>query len=479
MTKLRRKMSGNFVGRGPNGERVPPKTPAYSTSADIQVASISELLAAVAALGPSGGGSVIEITASSLAGQITIPNNSNSASWTENVLVRPRLGERCSVGLLSSSCANVTFAGLDFEKQYAPSTDQCQAYLNNTAHGSGFWRCRNLDPILIQFRALTDPCSNCFLCEWVQPDWQFFYVQDFCNFGSQGPLFDGCYLAPMAVTLYDDDWTVGATTYANPGRPFDYHNDGAVQAGTSVTLGICDGEYSFGPPNLALLMYLDDSRHDAVTATVSVNGTEWASLTLVGPDYRLALRRGDIDRSFSDGDVVTATFDKDVTGVHLAAGVDITGNPSAGTPGVHGDVFQAYASGEFSPGVPRIAKDFTWRDSVIGATTSLNSAFQFNPTLQGEFVWDNCFIGATGGNNVWGNIANPGYDIWREYVQGCDWQGQASLTADGLLSLFANNTYNGLSGTYTPDGTNTNRGAAMKTPPPPNLAAIWPECPPL
>ena len=104
--------------RGPSG-RWPANTPAYDTPADVTLSSLEELPSALA---QASSGDVIEIEPTRLSTDMRwgTPVTGGSLDWEQNVLVRPKLGQRGSVIIadhqFSVQTKGVTFAGLRVER---------------------------------------------------------------------------------------------------------------------------------------------------------------------------------------------------------------------------------------------------------------------------------------------------------------------------------------------------------------------------
>lgn len=132
--------------RGPSGIWKPPLTPDYATQATYTANSFSALQAA---LNQCSGGEVIEITADLRGTSVVIAKATGtvpSASWTQNVLVRPPIGQRLNCDPVSIYCQHLTFAGFNFDTPGTyqitrnPSSNET-ATPTSSGSFSGFWRC--------------------------------------------------------------------------------------------------------------------------------------------------------------------------------------------------------------------------------------------------------------------------------------------------------------------------------------------------
>ncbi|MCB1150672.1 hypothetical protein KDK88_03955 [bacterium] len=137
------------VYAGPDGTHWPPGTPAYTTPATVTINSLAELNAA---LKSASAGDVIEVAPSTLSSQLEVTGG--SASWKQNVLIRPPLGQRGSVKIaaeLRIISPNVTFAGLSINSFVSLRAGGDHAFLArcelsanggliaNDTHDSGFY----------------------------------------------------------------------------------------------------------------------------------------------------------------------------------------------------------------------------------------------------------------------------------------------------------------------------------------------------
>lgn len=132
--------------KGPSGLWTPPLTPAYSTPATYFASSFAELQTT---LGQCSGGEVIEITAALRGSSVEInkvTGSNPSANWTQNVLVRPPIGQRVGCDPFELHCQHVTMAGFNFDTPGARQITRIATVnepVSMTSSGSfsGFWRC--------------------------------------------------------------------------------------------------------------------------------------------------------------------------------------------------------------------------------------------------------------------------------------------------------------------------------------------------
>lgn len=449
--------------RGPDGSKVPPNTPAYNTPATVQVANTSALLSAVAGLGAGAGGTVIEVTGN-LTGDASIPANANAASWSQNILIRPPLGQRKRVSHVLLDCQRVTFAGFTFD-----AAQHTAVNLQTRASQSGFWRC--VDEVIQQWQiktATTSACDDQFFVECLSPQWNFQATNDHMHVGGSGdvrrPLVWGCYFSPKLPSVYEANWDI----YTNPGLPISYYNAGAVTVASGIPVATLAQSYTFTPPALALIAWLDKPPVGSpVRVTIKINGVSWQTVTLdqsVAQRWRIVRS---LARNFSNGDVITLDVEQagaGATGLHIKVGVDAQAGPGADGPDLHTDTIQHF-SGVW-------VQDITYRDTVIA--TGNGKAFQIDNT-RGDCVWDNCFIGRLPGGSAhqFGSQSALGM---RDHIAFCEFQDTLSLDGAGLRTFKHN-----VAGQYTPTNYTVDPSNAVRpsvpTPPLPDLVAAWPDCP--
>lgn len=468
MTTLQARKAGSFAAagtRGPNGRQA-PYTPAYSTPADVTVSTTAALLSAIAAFGTTDGGKVIEVTAD-LAGAVTIPANANAGSWTNNILIRPPLGQRREFSFLEMDCPRVTFAGFDMVGGHHTSN---QMWVQ--ASRAMVWRVFDETNSQNQIRTPT-------ATEIIEPgviefvtDWMFTGSNDRFKISGSGnvirPLIEGCYLAPKVYGVFaGTSWTGGS----GPAPVIDFSTASTLtnQTGVAVTT-IPVSETGFdGTPESALLVYTDQAEAAVATVTLKINGVTWQTVPLdQHADNRFKIVRS-VNRTWTAGEVITADVSGTVHGLHIMVGTDAqagTGSGSPEGPEFHIDGVQ-HTMGSTYIG------DSIYRDSVIA--TGNGSAFIIANT-RGDCVWNNCFVGRAliGATAHQFGLAGG----MRDHVVNCDFQSdQAADSTLDLVKTYKGNTAKAFTGTYTPDGTNVARGTNMQTPAIPNLAAAWPECP--
>lgn len=484
--------------RGPTGQVVPPNTPPYASAATRTASTTAELYTAIAAAAATSVREVIEVTGD-LTGQVLPPYDTNSALRSENILVRPPLGDRGRVTYCKIRTEKLSFAGFDhvlgLNGAVIDTTNQQAMQIQ--ASNSYFWRCveTGIRPftwhVTDQDHRVLD--GGFVECAW--PHWAMNATWDRINYTAacNNALFHSNFIAPHIVGVLrkvtHPSWNFG--TVINPGNPielnageFDFGSD--IEGGTEIVLPSPVENVTF-PDTMgqAVLAYCDSDQADPATLTIKVNGTPWQTMTIgqsyqfgvgttIHVDKRHALHRLGLTGAQSlraqwlQGDVISVAVDKDVTGLHILNGVDCGAGPGLAGPDVHGDIFQIYGQGA------KILYGGKFINNVIGGSSS-NKAFQFNTPQAGEYHLENNFIGRISQGWAWGSFS---YDVMREYLYRNVFQGSASVTFGGSMSVYENNeaaSFSAFSG--TPSVTNVERGTNLKFPLCPPLDAIWPECP--
>lgn len=345
---------------GPTGRDAPWGTPAYSTPADFQVASLSALQTLLTG-GTVSSGQVVELTAPSVSGAaFTTPGfNGGSLSWANNVLVRPPLGSRCLItDSLQIQTLHVTFAGFDAVGALTIQRG------NVTPTRTGFWRTANVNLTGGGFLKIGNDCVDCFLCEPVAP--YAFYgtgdIGDWINVTAPtGSLVEGAYIAPrhlgITPSLYLLDTTDTSvrdivTTISGLAAPLTVQY---IRVNTPGSLVGSGRSISVDLKKNGVSIY-------TLTAPRLVNETNGSPVSALYSDYAYGRNPGPSGyATFNNGDILTVSITAS-TGVPPKVSINLGGVSAS-----HQDTFQT-----FSTSYP--IGNLTVRECVlIGAT---NSAMQ-------------------------------------------------------------------------------------------------------
>lgn len=491
MTSLLVKRDGAWVPqlggrtRGPDGTRKPEFTPDYDTPAD----TTTNAAGLQTAITNAASGDVIELT-SNLTGVVTLTSPAGASSWTENVLIRPPLGQRLTSEVLKVTGQKLTVAGLDFVSQVGVGVDAqgygaYKATVAVTGHRSALWRCVDDSAKLewtVGSSSSADGVKDMALVECAAPYPWIHATTDRTRMSSTNlinqyrTLYHGCYFGPawLGVAPGSKEVPLGLITETN------------VTTGTGKTgFTAVNGSWLTAPyPVNCIVGWLESPAVSAVTVVVKKNGAQVASFTLDGVDSVNPRARtiyagsGLTAFTVAASDVITYDVSGDPGSgntLHIDIGRYAGGSTSLGAViDFHVDALQWFASGGGAP-----HHDTIIIDNVFGGNNSSKTLQSAN--MAGELVVVNNWLGnapeiAEFGQAPGGSLANL-----RQYVAYNHLEGTAKVGDSGLLKLFKHNEATGYNvpsgaGLFAYDASNT-VVAREGVPDCPDLAAVWPECP--
>lgn len=265
---------------GPDGTRKPPRTPDYATPATVQVATFAALQSALHA---ASAGHVIEVTADLLGtnqilSPVTFTATPPSRDWQTNVLVRPPLGERRTLGDINLRAHNTTVAGFDIrDSAKITSLKNSQTLNQDLEYGRNahLWRCVGILPTTTWG---IDAATEATFTECVSAKRAINVgaaMNDRVRIGSlngqdgRGMALVGCYFAGASRGL-DTAGRLIDTTVEGP------HTTGRVLATHTVTAaGSVTGAFF-------RVIAADPASVDQLTLSVRLNGTEQRAVTAPG-----------------------------------------------------------------------------------------------------------------------------------------------------------------------------------------------------
>lgn len=265
--------AGTPPRRGPNGQRRPALTPPYATPAARRVGSIVELHQALAR---AEGGEVIEVTTDLLSReQIVLRPGPNR---TENVLLRPPLGQRRRLSEVRIRQAHLTVAGFDLLGH---------AYIGDGAfpaegNFSGYWRCTQARSTFLVLSVHDAFIVECVGFEDDADDDSRVTVYGYQQWSVDRLLIDGCW------------W--GVANFLSPGSPA--HVDGIQVEGAAG-----GGVHNITVRDTVL------AQGAGVTALLKPNGgylrwvNNWSSKDRVTSFHALSVENLGADVTVSDSDL--------------------------------------------------------------------------------------------------------------------------------------------------------------------------------